>query len=924
MPAIINVFSDKFCDTQVERHEANDGITLSKWLKNNVSNYDPDLPAPFSASRNGVDLAETEWGTCAFSEGDIVDLVLEPKEAATIVLAVVAVVSAGMAIYAANQIPDNYNSTTPNGSSIYDVNAQGNRPRLMGVIPEIAGRHKVFPDLLNQPRKEYINNEQWLFMMLAVGVGEYFIDTDEIYIGNTPVSNYASDIEYSVFGPGDDVSGHDAHRNIYSSIEVGGSGGSSGLELKGPLLLATTNEDDTDRAIFSADKVKIQKRKYRNNRYGETYHYYDDIEWRWPVGHHFVVSDADTTGAVFEGNVDLVDAGDDGGDPPADLPDKIQAPFGLSVFNVGDSVQLLGSGPNDGTYKIATVSDTELTLNDVNDTPVTWLIPATTVNVTITRIDSNDGLYRIDNISNDNWATVKKVDPGNLTDLAGWTAFNNDTLSGVTFQIHESDLTGDEVGPFFACPENETTSKIYLDFKLPKGIGRLNDSGDIESRTVDIEIYYRDEGAETWTLLNHQFTDETNDQLAETLAIDLPSAMRPEVKIIRTTNEEDDTKLFDQIDWTALKSELPTVTSYSDLTTIAIKIRGTNALSSAAENKFNLICTRKLPVYENGSWSALQPTDDIAPFFAHVIKDLGHTDAQLSLDELEALHTLWSGRGDTFNAVFDNESTLFETLRRVLAPGYAVPALDYGQITPVRDELKSIYEQQYQPDNMKKPGLKRDITLIDYDEPDGVEVEFFDSSTWKSETVMCLLGSEIGSNPQKVKAFGITDRTKAWRYGMRKRRERRYRRTQFSFSTEMDALNSSYMSFVALGDDIPGYSQTGTVEAYGSQLVTLDQKAEFGEGAHYLALRKPDGTLSGPYVATETANPYVVKIDSDIDFAPVFDGRQEPPLYQFGNATRWTHSALVTEITPSGTDSVNVKAVKYDARVYEDDDNSPP
>lgn len=923
MSVAINVFLDKFRETKIEQHNSDHDITLHDWLEENVCNYDPNEAAPFSASVNAKVLEESDWNQYKFVKGDIVDLVIEPKEPATIVLAVIAVVSAGIAIYAANQIPDNYNATVPSGSSIYDVNAQGNRPRLMGVIPEIAGRHKIYPDLLNQPRKDFINNEQWLYLMMAVGVGEYEINSDEIFIGNTPVSNYSGDIEYTVFAPGADVTGHDAHRNIYSSIEVGGSSGNSGLEVKGPLLLTTTNEGDTDRAIFSANKVKIQKKQVRNVGGGEYETFYVDHAWRWPVGHHVLISNADATGASFQGNVDLVDAGDDGGDPPTDLPDKIQAPFGLSVFGVGDTIQLIGSGPNDGTYKIATVSDTEITLNDTSDNPVTWLVPATTVNVTIIRTDSNDGLYRIVSIDSNNWATVQKVDSGDLSDLAGWSAFNNATLTGVTFQVHESDLVGDEIGPFFACPENETTENIYLDFKLIKGLGRLTDSGFINSRTVDIEIRYREEGTTPWTLVTHQFSDNTNDQLAETVAINLSGAMRPEVKVIRITSEEDDTKLFDKIEWTALKSELESASSYPDVTTLAVKIRGTNALSSAAENKFNLVCTRKLPVYSGGAWSAAQTTKDIAPFFAHVIKDVGHTDEQLVLDELEALHTLWNGRTDDFNAVFDNESTLFEVLKRVLAPGYAVPTLDYGQIIPVRDEAKTVWEQQYQPDNMRKPGLKRDITLIDYDEPDGVEVEYFDSSTWKAETVMCLLAGDLGANPLKVKAFGITDKTKAWRYGMRKRRERKYRRTQFTFNTEMDALNSSYMSYVALGDDIPGYSQTGRVEAFDSRFVTLDQKAEFGSGTHYLALRKPDGTLSGPYQALETSNPYVVQIDSDIDFTPVFDGRQEPPLYQFGDATRWTHAALITDINPSGTDTVSVKATNYDARVYADDDNSP-
>tara|TARA_B100001063_G_scaffold228202_1_gene239344 strand:+ start:776 stop:1252 length:477 start_codon:yes stop_codon:yes gene_type:complete len=127
----------------------------------------------------------------------------------------------------------------------------------------------------------------------------------------------------------------------------------------------------------------------------------------------------------------------------------------------------------------------------------------------------------------------------------------------------------------------------------------------------------------------------------------------------------------------------------------------------------------------------------------------------------------------------------------------------------------------YQPDNYIGM-LKRSIKLIDDDEPDGVEVEYFDPVTWKSETILCLLSGDLGIDPEKVRALGVTDRNKAYQFGMRKRRTRRYRRTRFYFKTELYALNSRYLDYCALADDLPGYEQSDTVMAISGRSIYVD------------------------------------------------------------------------------------------------------
>lgn len=297
------------------------------------------------------------------------------------------------------------------------------------------------------------------------------------------------------------------------------------------------------------------------------------------------------------------------------------------------------------------------------------------------------------------------------------------------------------------------------------------------------------------------------------------------------------------------------------------------------------------------------------------------------MNELLRLHEVWKQRGDTFSAVFTDDSTLFDVLKKILAVGFSEPTLNYGQIVPVRNEPRTKFNHVYTPDIMKGKGLERNARLFDEQEPDGIEVEYFSTETWKPETVMCLLPGDLGAKPEKLRAFGVTDKKKAWQYGMRARRRKRYSRVTYSFTTEMDGLNSNYLDYNALVDDVPGYGQSGRVEDYsyenGVTTIYADAALEWGEGSHHVILRKPDGTAAGPFVCRVGDDAYSLKITGSIGFTPDLTGAIEPPIWLFGPADRYCYPALITDIEPRGTESCNIKARKYDVREYADDDNEP-
>jgi len=751
-----------------------------------------------------------------------------PKEPVTIVMVTIAVLSAAAAIYYANQaMPDTYNSTVPQGSPIYSVNAQGNQPRLMGVVPQLFGRHKMFPDYLNAPHKLFEDNEEYFYAFMAVSLGQVSLSVDDIYIGNTKVADFGDDVEVEIFEPGADVSGNRASENIYTSPEV------KDFELKGGAVFDYSTTTWRARRALAANafsKWEVAK------------------SWgQWP----------DMNSSITQA-MEIVDG-----------------PAGILGF-----------------YKLVRHY-----------------------------VDSSDGgtshgaseFVAVDRYMN----PIDKPSP--FASLAAHEIFD------MKMRRIELDAHGDVVGPYAIAPQSVPTDKVFLNFSFPTGLAIVNADSSRSPYTVQINVVLLfDDGSEQ--IIEYNFSGQTVDAVAFTREIAIDRNNIPRISFYRYTYGWNDLTYRDECRLTSMSAVIDGKTSYADITTLAIKIRGNNALSSASENKINCVPERKLRHFNDAGQLVFGPTKDIAAAALECWTSAGNDESTIDMDELWRLHQIWKSRGDEFNAVFDNATTVWDAQKRIFAVGFAEPTLDFGQLIPVRDEQRSNIEYMYTPQNTLPNSWKMSASFFDASEPDGVEVEYMDGSggTWKSDTILCTLPGETGENPEKVRAFGITDRTKAYQFGMRKRSTMRYRRKQHKFSTEMDGLNSNYLSYDGLGIEAPSYSQTGELLGFSGRNLTLSEDVEFAVGTHYITLRKPDGKASGPYVCTQGQESNEVVLGSDLDFAPVINGRQEPPFYMFGTADEWCEKILITDIVPSGTDRVNITAINDDDRVYLYDDAVAP
>ncbi|HCM0807714.1 hypothetical protein HJ153_02040 [Vibrio parahaemolyticus] len=927
--------------------------TFKAYLDRHVSDWDKGpaghkLKNPrFVATINGQVFNPKEWGTRVLLDSDTIDVVLTPKfTPVEWVMIVVSVISAAYSVYSMNQMNQlgSNSSTVPTGKNIYDINVQANKAELMGIRSQWFGRHQSVPSYLCSPYKYYNeNNEQVLAVMLHVGEGYYQVSSTGITIANTPISRLSDDVDWQLFEPGDDVTTHEAHKNIYTAEEVGGTDSTSGLDFIGPSTSVSFGSEDADMALILSDDTVLVQVLYTRTVYNggdrdnETRSYWQNKNLGWADGTTFTITGISSTSVLIDDIVEIVDTGNDGttGDP---LPDKIVGK-GFSVLSVGQEIQLSGAGSNDSTYTVATVSDTELTLKDTNGNDVTSLTPATSVTVKITTTSTDDGLYQIVSTDSDYRMTVIRVGDEDWTGFIGGTYTNN-----ISLEVTSDTLPDYQLGPYVGCPEGYTTDYIEIDMLRSSGWGYYDSKGRLQNHTVDWEVWVRDADLgelDTWQVFPFSYTDKSYDQVGQTHPITLPNAIRPEVMLVRKTKSYDDTKYLDKLQWMRLKSKLPTASSYANSTVLAMSIRSDSNLSSSATNKIKVLQTRKLPVPDGaGGWTAeLQATRDIAPAIRYIVQNSGGSDDDIDMDELLWMHeNVWSPAEEYFDGGFVDEGTIYTALKTVLQAGMAEFCFDIGKILPKRLFEKTSSGHPYTPDVMTGDGLTITTTLYDPDQNEGLIVYYMDPTDWTTNSVKCWLGDKnaITKWGELELTKGVTSRTRAWRIGMRMLRRSQGEKINYSFNTEMDALNSTYLDYAELCDDLPNFGQFGEVVDWqvvrnsNDELVaqiTVDRDLEWTVGdTHYMTVRRHDGTGNGPFVATKVSN-RVVMLSGQLDFIPNLTGQIEPPLWLFGDATRYSEPAVITSITPNvnnETTKCSVKATNYVADMFKDDNNFPP
>lgn len=786
-------------------------------------------------------------------------------------------------------------SETPQSRELKASEGRANTAKLGSVVSELAGTYRVFPSYLTPPRRKFINKrEQWLYFHLNVGPGRYSVPPETVKVGDTPFGALGALAAYGIHEPNTDLSSVEAAQIWHTASVVGGtSSGTAGLEM----TTEPANRTNTDPAsyVIGGDIIARADGEFPSGWGAGTI---VNVEYSRP----YTIVDHAVPPTETE---------------PGYTISRFTGYFGhvTATINISTIMQV-GAFDSSTQWRVATVVSSAgggvytLEFRDsVTDAPIR-VAPGTTAYIF--------GANRA--------RTIVLFDPLSITVSPG-SFQGNETIS-TRVRFAGGAVYGEWSSEFIATPPGVSTTLIELDVFFPQGLCYLSDEGDVESRSVGVEYQYRNSAGGPRVTISRSFSDATVDQIGFTEQFAIP-AMVPAVRVRRVGSQSTSTQIQDKVQWYGLKARLPDYWRYPNWTTMSVALRSGGKLGAQSENQINLMPTRILPTLQpGGTWGPAVPTRDITAFARHILLSAGLTDDDIDLEAWQALHAIWTARGETLDFLYE-ATTVKDALDTAFGAGMGEFSCGDGVIRPVREDVRSNPKHSYSPQNMKT-GLRRSLSahtkISDYD---GVDVEYMDASTWSKETAQCRLPGDVGAKVQKLTLDGVTDRTRAWRIGMRRRCELFYRKTQYSFTTELDALNSEYLDFVALFGSDPGYGQSAMLTAIrsdgsGGAVLTSSEPLAWTPGAgHVVAYRRKDGTLAGPFVASPGATEYEVLAVIPLPWPVVSMSFELPHLY-FGESTKFEFPALIDSVVPRSGVEVSVTAVNYDARVYAYDNQTPP
>ena len=536
-------------------------------------------------------------------------------------------------------------------------------------------------------------------------------------------------------------------------------------------------------------------------------------------------------------------------------------------------------------------------------------------------------------------ATLFETDVVNAPEVAGQELIGaNDRETAVTTNEVGEEVTtvvGDGwIGPFTANPAGTVAIRIGIDVIMARGLYHAADDGSLEALTIDWEVEARavdDEGAATgdWiALASESVTAAENTPQRKSYRYTV-TAGRYEVRARRTNDKSSEIGDGHEIRWGGLKTFLEETPEFGAVTLLAVRMRATDNLSQHSARLINVIVTRKLPVWDPATgWSEPQATRSLAWAFADAARakyGARLADARIDLDALHALDQVWQSRGDRFDAVFDQGVTVWEALTRIARCGRALPFLQGGILRIVRDAPRTLPVALFGPRNIVKGSFRVQYVMPGEDTADAVTVTYFSERTWAPGEITASLPDSAGDaadKPATVELFGCTGAAQAEREGLYMAAANRYRRRIVSFRTELEGLIPTYGDLIAITHDLPRWGQGGEVTAVDGRTLTLSEPLEWetadetGPPVHYLALRRRDGGLSGPWSVTPGGDARTVVLDDDLDLEPYTGADEERTHFAFGAGEAWGLRARVLAVRPRG-EQVEITAVGEDDRVHQ-------
>lgn len=489
--------------------------------------------------------------------------------------------------------------------------------------------------------------------------------------------------------------------------------------------------------------------------------------------------------------------------------------------------------------------------------------------------------------------------------------------------------------------------ELSVDITFPSGLVQFNDQGGRGSRSVAVQIQYRlATGGSPNPWLTPTFTANTGGSVAGdtvTFTANRTSAIRHglrwsvgtrgdyEIRIRRTTNDTDDTQIFDQVQWTALRAitDEDPINFAHPLAITALSIKATDQLNRAVDELSATTSSYVERVTDDTEVVSSNPAD----LYRHVLQGAANakalTDARVDIDKLQDWYAFCVTNGFEFNMIRDFQASVWDTLADIAAAGRASPAMIDGKWSVVVDEEQTVPVQHFTPRNSWGFEAEKNFP----DQPHAFRIRFSNrDKDWRQDERIVYADGYTAANAtdfEGLDAPGVTDPDHIWKFGRFQIAQAELRPERWTFNTDFEFLVARRGDLVVITHDVllVGLASGRIKEVHtgGSpeQItgVTVDETLTMEAGTDYgVSIRTVTDAEVTRTLVTDAGDQHTVTFTVPLPEGTIAVG----DLFGFGVLGSETIEGLILSIEPNTELSARITCIPASPAVYDADTGTIP
>jgi hypothetical protein len=470
------------------------------------------------------------------------------------------------------------------------------------------------------------------------------------------------------------------------------------------------------------------------------------------------------------------------------------------------------------------------------------------------------------------------------------------------------------------------TNCVRLEVSLSASVFQINEkSGNTINNSVRVEGYYRPLNGSWLPLFNGspywETTRATRQPLNVMFGVNVASGQY-EVRIRKSSFDYpiDEKYKYATIHWGSLITYQPDTVDYSGQTRMAIEAKATDQLHGALD-QLSAVVSSRCPRWigsvwitgttSNPAWWYLYVLRGVFDSTGRIVFGLGLSDDRIDIDGIKAWGAYCSTNNLSVNYVFDQNTTIEDSLNLITRAGRASPDYQTGKWGVIYDQQNTVPVQVFNMSTILADTF--DVSYVSAATSDEVIVNFIDSELWKPDQVRVSVPGII--SPETSAEFsiaGITNRNQAGAEANLIAASQALHRRYFEWEADAEALVVGRGDVVALSHALFSIESGRLVGGNAVQLI-LDHDVDLNDfTSPYVQVRAPNGTIATRAVSGGTGN--TINLTSALPFTP--SGQFIDYIFSLGSSSTPYILAKIISIMPVGDFRFRLFAREESAAYY--------